>query len=96
MQHGNRKSAPQVMKGRVQKKNNLNLSTDYYDAPQPHTMGLNNGNGRVESLLERIAHTLENSSGENGGMRPGEAAGNAYSSLQRRDLGQTTSSPVQH
>ena len=35
MQHINRKSAPQVVKGRVQKKNNLNPSTDYYDAPLP-------------------------------------------------------------
>ena len=38
MQHGNRKSAPQVVKGRVQKKNNWNLSTDYYNSPQPHTV----------------------------------------------------------
>ena len=34
MQRGNRKSAPQVVKGRVQKKNNWSLSPDYYDAPQ--------------------------------------------------------------
>ena len=32
---GNRKSAPQVVKGRVQKKNNWELSPDYYDAPLP-------------------------------------------------------------
>ncbi len=38
MQRGNRKSAPQVVKGRVQKKNNWSLSTDYYDAPDPHTV----------------------------------------------------------
>lgn len=38
MQHGNRKSAPQVIKGRVQKKNNWELSTDYYDAPLPGTV----------------------------------------------------------
>jgi hypothetical protein len=32
---GNRKSAPRVIKGRVQKKNNWDLSPDYYDAPLP-------------------------------------------------------------
>src|SRR5579871_3317868 len=31
----NRKSAPQVKQGRVQKKNNWVLSADYYRAPQP-------------------------------------------------------------
>jgi hypothetical protein len=35
MLRGNRKSAPQVIKGRVQKKNNWNRSPDYYDAPLP-------------------------------------------------------------
>ncbi len=35
MQRGNRKSAPQVVKGRVQKKNNWSLSPDYYVAPVP-------------------------------------------------------------
>jgi hypothetical protein len=35
MQRGNRKSAPQVVKGRVQKKNNWSQSADYYQAPQP-------------------------------------------------------------
>lgn len=35
MQHGNRKSTPKVIKGRVQKKNHWNLSTDYYNAPLP-------------------------------------------------------------
>src|SRR5258706_3117797 len=35
MQRGNRKSAPRVIKGRVQKKNNWSLSVDYYRAPQP-------------------------------------------------------------
>ena len=35
MQHGQRKSAPQVVKGRVQKKNNWKLGVDYYDAPLP-------------------------------------------------------------
>ena len=38
MQYGNRKSAPQVVKGRVQKKNNWNPSVDYYDAPDPRTV----------------------------------------------------------
>lgn len=38
MQRGNRKSAPQVIKGRVQKKNNWSLSTDYYVAPEPRTV----------------------------------------------------------
>lgn len=38
MQRGNRKSAPQVVKGRVQKKNNWSLSTDYYEAPEPRTV----------------------------------------------------------
>ena len=31
----NRKSAPKVVEGNVQKKNNWQLSTDYYDAPHP-------------------------------------------------------------
>ena len=35
MMRGNRKSAPQVVKGRVQKKNNLNPSFDYYFSPSP-------------------------------------------------------------
>lgn len=38
MQQGNRKSAPRVIKGRVQKKNNWSLSTDYYVAPEPRTV----------------------------------------------------------
>lgn len=38
MRHGNRKSTPQVVKGRVQKKNNWDLSTNYYYAPQPNTV----------------------------------------------------------
>ena len=38
MQRVNRKSAPQVVKGRVQKKNNWNPSVDYYDAPDPRTV----------------------------------------------------------
>lgn len=38
MMHGNRKSAPKVVKGRVQKKNNWDLSPDYYDAPLPGTV----------------------------------------------------------
>ena len=36
MQRGNRKSAPQVIKGKVQKKNHWGLSPDYYIAPLPH------------------------------------------------------------
>ncbi|HLK59894.1 MAG TPA: hypothetical protein VKU00_25255 [Chthonomonadaceae bacterium] len=35
MQHGNRKSTPQVVRGKVQKKNNWHLSENYYRAPQP-------------------------------------------------------------
>ena len=38
MLHGNRKSAPQVAKGRVQKKNNWKLCPDYYDSPLPGTV----------------------------------------------------------
>ena len=32
---GGRKTTPHVVRGRVKKKNNWALSTDYYDAPQP-------------------------------------------------------------
>ena len=35
MQHNGRKSTPKVIDGRVRKKNNWSLSTDYYDAPIP-------------------------------------------------------------
>lgn len=38
MRHVNRKSAPQVVKGVVQKKNNWSLSRDYYEAPEPRTV----------------------------------------------------------
>src|SRR5258708_2007616 len=38
MRSGNRRSTPKVVKGRVQKKNNWSLSTDYYDAPEPRTV----------------------------------------------------------
>jgi len=38
MRQGNRRSTPKVVKGRVQKKNNWSLSTDYYDAPEPRTV----------------------------------------------------------
>ena len=35
MQRGQRKSAPQVVRGKVQKKNNWDQSTNYYWAPEP-------------------------------------------------------------
>ena len=35
MQRGNRKATPKVKNGVVQKKNNWELSRDYYDAPEP-------------------------------------------------------------
>ena len=40
MQRGNRKSAMQVVAGRVQKKNNWELSPDYYRAPQPRFVAI--------------------------------------------------------
>src|SRR5689334_7571534 len=38
MMRGTRKSTPQVVKGKVQKKNNLSHSTNYYVAPDPRTV----------------------------------------------------------
>ena len=38
MQCGARKSAPKVVAGKVQKKNNWSQSTDYYYAPQPRVV----------------------------------------------------------
>jgi hypothetical protein len=38
MFRGNRKTTPHVVRGRIQKKNNWDLSPSYYDAPHPRTV----------------------------------------------------------
>lgn len=61
-------------------------------AARSTTSGLNSG-GEQTALLRRIAEALEKSTGGGGGMRPGEATGNAYGQLSRRDTGQSYPSP---
>ena len=56
MQRGNRKSTPQVIRGRVQKKNNWGISADYYNAPLPSMVAIDRkrpGDGYKHVLKKR-------------------------------------------
>ena len=60
MRHINRKSAPQVSGGRVQKKNNPALTASYYDTPPP-TLVIDRqrpGKGYRHLLLRRDIETF--------------------------------------
>ncbi len=61
MQRYNRKSTPQVVHGKVRKKNNWDLSEDYYDAPRPKEVVIDRqrpGPGYRHILTRQDIHTF--------------------------------------